>query len=78
MKGGILDYLEPPELPELPVLNESTSLLDNIMFKVKKLSVSKELTAIPVTSILSKCVLIPVEGLEWNYIIVLPNQVEHH
>ena len=72
MKGGILDDLEPPELP---ILNESTSLLDNIIFKVKKLSVSKELTAIPVTSILSKCVLIPVKGLEWNYIIV---QVEHH
>ena len=59
---------------DLPFKN----ILNNIIFEVKKLSVSKEVMVIPIRSILSKCVLVPVKGVEWNYIILQPNQVEHH
>ena len=64
------------ELPKDKRMNPH--LLNHIILKVQKLSLSSELLAIPVSSILPKCILIPVRGADFHYIIALPNQVERH
>ena len=73
MKDGILEDIELSEQIHLEY-----NILNNIFFRVKKLSLAKEHLVIPISSILSKCVLIPVKGVEWNYIIKQPNELEHH
>ena len=77
MDKGILDNLDPPELQQL-LHQDIRTVLGNIIYQVKKLSVSKQLIALPNTSIVNKCVLIPVKGVEWNYVILQPNSIEHH
>ena len=64
MKDGILEDITLSEEIQL-----ETNILNNIYFRVKKLSLEKELMVIPISSILSKCILIPVKGVEWNYIV---------
>ena len=68
MKDGILEDITLSEEIQL-----ETNILNNIYFRVKKLSLEKELMVIPISSILSKCILIPVKGVEWNYIVKQPN-----
>lgn len=48
------------------------------MFKVKKLSISKRLVAIPPEVILGKCVHIPIKHSPTDCIVTMPNYVEHH
>ena len=55
-----------------------SNFLDKVIYRVKKLSLSSKLNAIPVHSIMTKCVLIPMKGEEYNYIITQPNTYEHH
>ena len=57
---------------------ESAKFINTIIYKVKKLSVSSKLTIIRANSILLKCVLVPMKGEEYNYIILQPNTYEHH
>ncbi len=72
MNGGILDDIdEPDDTCPLDILN-------NIYYKVKKLSLAHKLIVIPISNIISKCIPIPVKGQEWNYIALQPNHVEHH
>ena len=52
--------------------------INTIIHQVKKLSLSSKLNLIKATSIISKCVLIPMKGEEYNYIVVQPNTYEHH
>ena len=75
MEDGILDDIDSPRLETLMRANK---ILDRFFIKVKKLSLTNEILTIPISSIVRKCVLIPVKGHEWSYIILLPNVIERH
>ena len=72
--GSPLDELRCPQLSEL---RNSNKVLKNIIYEVKKLSISSKIVAIPTSSILSKCVHIPVKYSPVDYIVVQPNLFEH-
>lgn len=63
-------------------LRESTAieakLVNEFIFTVKKLSLSKKTVAIPISSILAKCIHIPLKGSPFDHVISLPNMLEHH
>ena len=48
------------------------------IFKVKKLSLSQRCIAIPLQNIVRKCVHIPMKHSASDYIVTIPNSVEHH
>ena len=54
------------------------NIVNNFFHKVKKLSVSSQMVLVPADLILSKCVLVPIKGEEYNYIITQPNTYERH
>ena len=77
LPSGILDDADSHELQNVSFeMTEVTKCLNNIIFKVKKLSIAKELIILLITSILSKCLLVPVKSQEWNFIVLLPNVLE--
>ena len=43
-----------------------------------KLSITKVFVAVPVESIVSKCVHVPIKGKPYDFITTLPNVYEHH
>ena len=73
---SILNSVHTPTLPndKLPLC----STIDNFIFCIKKLSLTNQMIAIPVTSISLKCVHIPVKGSPQDFIITMPNMFEHH
>ena len=52
--------------------------IKNFIYKVKKMSLTKKLIAIPVGSIVRVCVHIAVKYSPIDYIILQPNEYEHH
>ena len=73
---GLLTCLREPSLDGLD--GSQTEPLNDFVFKVKKLSVSDKTVAVPVTSILAKCVHIPIKYSPCDYIVMIPNTFEHH
>lgn len=61
--------------PTLQKLREKT-VLNDFVFKVKKLS-SPMTVAVP-TSIVAKCVHIPLKHFSFDFIVTIPNMFEHH
>lgn len=74
--GGVLSGIGRPTIQALQ--STSAAILDSVIFKVKKLSLSKELAMVSTEKIFCKCILIPVKGHEYDYIILQPNQLEKH
>ena len=65
-----------PQLRELQSGYHFTAL-QNVIHGVKKPSLSSRTVAIPVSNIISKCVLIPVKYSSIDYVIPQPNMLEH-
>ena len=74
--GGVLSGIGRPTIQALQ--STSAAILDSVIFKVKKLSLSKELAMVSTEKIFCKCILIPVKVHEYDYIILQPNQLEKH
>ena len=49
----------------------------NIIHEVKKPFLSSRTVAVPISNIISKCVLIPVKYSPIDYVIPQPNMLEH-
>lgn len=62
--------------PTLQKLREKT-VLNDFVFKVKKLS-SPMTVAVPTSSIVAKCVHIPLKHFSFDFIVTIPNMFEHH
>lgn len=71
-----LSCLRDPSLNGLD--GSQTKALNDFVFKVKKLSVSNKTVAVPVSSILAKCIHIPIKYSPCDYIVMIPNIFEHH
>ena len=63
--------------PTLQKLCEKTTVLNDFVFKVKKLS-SPMTVAVPTSSIVAKCVHIPLKHFSFDFIVTIPNMFEHH
>ena len=76
-REGLLTHVGDPSLNGLGGDMEAETLND-FVFKVKKLSVSNKTVAVHVSSIVAKCVHIPIKYSSCDYIIMIPNTFEHH
>lgn len=74
--GDALDGIEKATIPEINPYNTTLSCL----YKVKKLSATNQLIAIPVSSIITKCTLVPImkPGCDYDFISPIPNLYERH
>ena len=72
---AIFDNIGSPTIPELSIF--LCKCITNYVYCVKKLT-DANIFAIPVSSILVKCVHIPIRGTNYNYITTIPNMFEHH
>lgn len=71
---SIVDNVRTPTFPELT----ASRTINKFIYCVKKLSLSNQTLAIPVSSISLKCVHIPMKCSPLDFIITMPNMYEHH
>ena len=72
-----LKSIRPPCPQELKVL-PSAKLLANHVIEVRKLSQASSITAVLLSAIKKKCVLVPQKGQPVDYLVIIPNPYEHH
>ena len=78
MQHNVLDAIGKPSVKNQTLENRS-SLINRYIYKVRKLSLSNTVVALPVTSILQQlCVHVPVKHSKTDYIILQPNPFENH
>lgn len=58
--------------------HKAAKCVNSFVFKVKKLSLSNKIVAISVDNIIQKCVHIPIKHSSTDFIVTMPNTVEHH
>ena len=75
--GSSSDIFESVRDSPISELNLSKEI-NSYLFKVQKISVTQRTVAVPTSSIISKCVHIPIKGKSYDYITTLPNTYEHH
>ena len=73
MQHNILDAIGKPSVKNHTLQNRSSL----IIYKVQKLS-SKTVVAFPVSSIIQRCVHVPLKHSETDFVILQPNPFEHH
>ena len=74
-KHNALEEVQNSSIPELNPLSLS---INTFIVKVMKLSITNVFVAVPVSSIISKCVHVPIKGKPYDFIVSLPNVYEHH
>ena len=74
--GSVEDAFKNIPRSGIPELN-SFLLTKSCIYKVKKM-VTKRFEAIPISSILLKCVHIHIDSKPYDFIIPMPNHYEHH
>ena len=72
---GTLSSLTPPR--ELS-LRTNQSQINSVIYKVKKLSLSSQTIAVSVDKLLQKCVHVPIKYSRTDFIVTMPNTLEHH
>lgn len=72
---SILQNIRSPTISKLSLA--SCKSITNFVFCVKKLTDSR-VCAIPISSIITKCVHVPNEGSAYDFIVTIPNMFEHH
>lgn len=58
--------------------HKAAKCINSFIFKVKKISLSNKVVAVSLSSILTKCVHIPLKHSPTDFIVTIPNIVEHH
>lgn len=59
-------------------LRNKSSLINDYIYKVKKVSVSNCIVAFPAKFIVKKCIHIPIKHSENDFIVLKPNTYERH
>ena len=52
--------------------------INSFIFKVKKISLTQKMVAFSVDRLIKKCVHIPIKHSSTDYIVTIPNIIEHH
>ena len=76
----VFEEVHGQHLPQARHKELKNSRLIDVFFlhQVKKLSLSKTTKIVPIEKLSSKCVFIPLKHSPTDYIVTLPNSLEHH